>query len=125
MKFFKTTLSFLMLFAFFLSAKDTKACHAIALVNITPQTPIAGGIIVNASSDSPTCGCAVYWLDVEVRCIGEAFNGAAFSPGFYGPLNTYPFYQSAQMNKPSCVVQPYGGVTIMFAPLCPGTTYQH
>jgi len=107
------------------SANKAKACHAIALVNFTQQTPFAGGITVNAASDSPTCGCAAYWLDVEVRCIGEAFNAAPFSPGFYGPLATYPFYQSAQMMKPSCIVQNYPGVNISFAALCPGTTYQY
>ena len=126
MKRFYSTLAFILFTAIFaFSVKRAEACHAIALVNITQQTPIAGGIIVNAASDSPTCGCAAYWLDVEVRCIGEAFNGAPFSPGFYGPLGTYPFYQSAQMMKPSCVVQNYPGVTISFASLCPGTTYQY
>ncbi|HLC83930.1 MAG TPA: hypothetical protein VJI69_08870, partial [Bacteroidia bacterium] len=107
MKFIKATLTFILLIAALFSAKESKACHAIALVNYTQQTPFPGGITVNAASDSPTCGCAAYWLDVEVRCIGEPFNAAAFSPGFFGPLNTYPFYQSAQMNKPSCIVQNY------------------
>ncbi|MBA3970618.1 MAG: hypothetical protein H0X46_00425, partial [Bacteroidetes bacterium] len=118
-------LALILAFSSLFFTKEGKACHAIALVNITQQTPIAGGIILNAASDSPTCGCAPYWLDMEIRCIGEAFNAASFSPGFYGPLGTYPFYQSAQMNKPSCVVQNYPGITVSFAPLCPGTTYQY
>ena len=105
--------------------EDTKACHAIALVNITQQNVSGTQIQVTAASDSPTCGCDVYWLDVEVRCLNEPFDGAPFSPGFHGPLSTYPYFQSAQMNKNSCVVQNYPWVTIPFANLCPGMTYQY
>lgn len=100
-------------------------CHAIALVNFNQQTITGTGITVTAASDSPTCGCAVYWLDLEVRCVGEAFDAAPFNPGFWGPLGTYPYFQSAQMNKPNCVVQNYPGINIPFAGLCPGTTYQY
>src|ERR1043165_4341689 len=118
MKYFKLSFVLLILCSMLFSVKEAKACHAIALVNYTQQTPSASGITVNAASDSPTCGCAVYWLDVEVRCIGEAFNASAFAPGFWGPLGTYPFFQSAQMNKPSCVVQNYPGVFIPYSGLC-------
>jgi gliding motility-associated-like protein len=99
------------------------ACHAIALVNFS-VTNNGTFATVNASSDSPTCGCQEYWLDVEVRCVGEPFDAAQFNPGFWGPLGTYPYFQSAQMFKADCVVQPYPPVTIPFGGLCPGTTYQ-
>jgi gliding motility-associated-like protein len=117
--------SILISFLCVLFIQDTSACHAIALVNFTQQNPVAGGIQVTAASDSPTCGCDVYWLDVEVRCLNEAFDAAPFSPGFHGPLATYPYFQSAQMNKPNCVVQNYPMVTIPYATLCPGMTYQY
>ena len=122
----RSLLLLLSVFSFLLISQESKACHAIALVNYNQQT-INGttSITVNAASNSPTCGCATYWLDVEVRCLNEAFDGAPFNPGFHGPLNTYPYFQSAQMNKNSCVVQNYPGVTIPFANLCPGMTYQY
>ncbi|MFN3917255.1 MAG: PKD domain-containing protein [Flavobacteriales bacterium] len=104
-------------------SKKAEACHAIALVNPLIQN-IAGGVQVTASSDSPTCGCGAYWLDVEVRCVGEAFDAAPFNPGFWGPLATYPYFQSAQMMKPNCVVQQYPWVDIPFSGLCPGSNYQ-
>ena len=104
---------------------NSYACHAIALVNFNQQTATGSNITLNAASDSPTCGCAVYWLDVEVRCIGQAFDGAAFNPGFLGPLATYPYFQSIAMNKPDCVIQNYPGVVVPYAGLCPGTTYQY
>jgi len=107
----------------FVSIQESKACHAIALVNFSVTTN-AGSATVNASSDSPTCGCDVYWLDVEVRCIGEAFDAAPFNPGFWGPLDSYPYFQSMWMDKDDCVVQPYPAVNIPFTGLCPGVTYQ-
>lgn len=106
-----------------LFANESKACHAIALVNFSVTTN-ANSASVNAGSDSPTCGCEEYWLDVEVRCIGEAFDAAPFNPGFWGPLDTYPYFQSAQMLKANCVVQAYPTVTVPFGGLCPGVTYQ-
>lgn len=65
----------------FLFSQEAKSCHAIPLVN-TSLTVGANSVTVNASSDSPTCGCGEYWLDVEVRCVGEPFDGAPFNPGF-------------------------------------------
>lgn len=109
----------------FLASNHAFGCHAISLVNYNQQTINATSITLNAASDSPTCGCSTYWLDVEVRCIGQAFDAAAFSPGFNGPLTTYPYYQSIPMQKPNCVVQNYPGVNVPFAGLCPGTTYQY
>lgn len=115
-------LSFFVLASVFF-ANDLRACHAIALVNFSVTTN-ANSATVNASSNSPTCGCANYWLDVEVRCIGEPFDAAPFNPGFWGPLNSYPYFQSAQMPKNNCVVQPYPPVTIPFSGLCAGVQYQ-
>ncbi len=109
----------------FAGQKKAEACHAIALVNFTQQTIGATSIFVNAASDSPTCGCDVYWLDCEVRCLNEPFDAAPFAPGFHGPLATYPYFQSADMTKNNCVVQNYPGITIPFANLCPGMTYQY
>jgi len=104
---------------------NSYGCHAIALVNFNQQTITATGITVNAASDSPTCGCSTYWLDIEVRCTGQAFDAAAFNPGFNGPLTTYPYFQSVPMNKPDCIIQNYPGAFIPFAGLCPGEVYQY
>lgn len=120
----KNLLHILVLFGVLLAySNESKACHALALVN--PQlNPITGGVEVTASSDSPTCGCAPYWMDVEVRCMGEPFDGAPFNPGFHGPLANYPYFQSETMTKPNCVVQQYPWVDIPFTGLCPGIQYQ-
>ena len=128
-KILNTAMRKLLLLAFSLlltaiSVNTAQACHAIALVNPLQQS-VSGGIQVTASSDSPTCGCDEYWLDIEVRCNIEPFNATAFSPGYYGPLSTYPFFQSGQMLKPSCIVQQYPWVTIPFSGLCPGVTYKY
>lgn len=114
------------LFFLILGNQKVEACHAIALVNFNQQT-INGStsITVNAASDSPTCGCADYWLDMEVRCLNEAFDAAPFAPGFNGPLLSYPYYQTVPMTKPNCTIQNYPGITVPFAGLCPGMTYQY
>lgn len=103
---------------------EVYACHAVTPLNFQ-LTPVTGGINVNASSSQVTCGCTnIYWLDIEVRCMGEPFDGAPFSPGFYGPLNSYPYFQSAQMNKPGCQLIPYPTTFIPYTSMCPGVTYQ-
>lgn len=107
------------------SANEAKACHAIALVNYTQQNITGTYIQLRAASNSPTCGCAPYWLDLEVRCMNDPFDGAPFSPGYWGPLTTYPYFQSTKMTKNSCVVQNYPWVTVPFAGLCPGVTYKY
>jgi gliding motility-associated-like protein len=123
----KRTLLLLSFFAFILGSNSYKACHALALVNPS-ITVTANGVQVNASSDPATCGAgcsnSAYWLDIEVRCVNESFNGAPFNPGFYGPLTTYPFFQSGQMQKPNCVLQAYPTSLIPFGALCPGVDYQ-
>ena len=116
---------FLLFIITLFSFQNTYACHALALTNILQEVITPTQITVNAASTSPTCGCGVYWLDVEVRCLNEAFDGVPFDPTTWLGLNTYPYFQSATMLKPSCVLQNYPGVVIPFAGLCPGLTYQY
>ena len=73
------------------NSNKAAACHAIALVNFNQPVINANDIFVNAASDSPTCGCAPYWLDCEVRCLNEAFDAAPFNPGFHGPCRLQDF----------------------------------
>lgn len=112
---------------FFLSfvfvTEDIYACHAMAVQNFN-LTVTANGVEVDADSQSPTCGCGAYWLDIEVRCIDENFDGAPFDPTQYLSLSTYPYYQSATMMKPNCVLQAYPTTTVPFTTLCPGVDYQ-
>src|SRR5690554_157366 len=111
------------LFTFLLTVNEVKACHAMPLVSETLQTT-GVGVRVRAASNPGTCGCTEYWLDIEVRCTGEPFDGAPFNPGFHGPLNAYPYFQSAQMLKPDCEELPYPWVTIPYSALCPGVEYK-
>jgi gliding motility-associated-like protein len=108
------------------NVSEVLACHAIALVN-PQQVNVSNGIQVTASSDSPTCGCSTYWMDIEVRCnsASDPFTGGPMQAGIWVPYNSYPFFQSAQMNKPNCVVQQYPWVTIPYSGLCPGVTYKY
>jgi gliding motility-associated-like protein len=110
------------LFIFFAQSK-AHACHALAVQNYN-LTVVAGAVEVDASSTQPTCGCGVYWLDVEIRCIGEAFDAGPFDPTQYLSLSNYPYFQSATMLKPQCNVQAYPTVTIPYGSLCPGIDYQ-
>lgn len=114
----------LLLIGSFSLVNEASACHALALVNFqVDDTTDPTGVFVDASSSDPTCGCSEYWMDIEVRCVGDAFDGAQFNPGFYGPLSTYPYYQSNDMLKPDCIVQAYPTVFISYADLCPGQDY--
>lgn len=124
-KIYNTLALSMMLLISTIAANEAEACHAIALVNYTQQNATATYIQLRAASNSPTCGCAPYWLDLEVRCMNDPFDGAPFSPGYWGPLTTYPYFQSTKMTKNSCVVQNYPWVTVPFAGLCPGVTYQY
>lgn len=116
-------LGLLMLLFITLLSMESRACHALGLQNPSINVT-ATGVEVNADSDPATCaaGCnnSVYWMDIEIRCVGEPFNPAPFNPGFYGPIFTYPFFQSAQMQKPNCVLQAYPQTFIPFGSLCPG-----
>lgn len=105
---------------------QSKACHAVALVNPSAVVNPAGDeLIVNAFSSSVTCGCTnQYWLDIEIRCLNEPFDAAPFNPGFWGPLSTYPYFQSQILNKTGCNQEAYPTTNIPFTSLCPGIDYQ-
>ena len=118
-------LSLFIFFGCLASIQNSYACHAIALLNIGQQIVGANDIQITADSDPATNGCDEYWLDVEVRCLNDPFDGAPFAPGFYGPLNTYPYFQSAHMLKPAALQQQYPWVTIPYSSLCAGMTYQY
>lgn len=101
-----------------------QACHSLPVLN-AGITVLPNGIEVDADSDPATCASAScnnasYWLDIEVRCVGEPFNGSGINPGFYGPLFSAPYFQSAQMQKPNCVQESYPTTFIPFSSLCPG-----
>lgn len=119
--------SFKLLFfgvVFLLSSLEIHACHALAIQNFSVNQT-ANGIEVNGFSAAPTCGCTnTYWMDIEVRCVGEPFDGAPFNPGFYGPLNDYPYFQSPILNKPGCVLTPYPTTSIPYGAMCPGVDYE-
>lgn len=102
---------------------DAKSCHALAVSGFT-VTEVSGGVEIDANSTSPTCGCGDFWLDIEVRCLNENFDGAPFDPTQYLALDTYPYFQSATMLKPSCTVQAYPTTFIPFTSLCEGVDYQ-
>ena len=121
---FKSVLKLLIVAAFIsIGTKSANACHALDIINFT-LTQTAGGVEVDGQSTSPTCGCDEYWLDIEIRCVNIAFDGAPFDPTQYLGLNTYPYFQSAQMLKPSCVVQNYPTTTLPYSSLCPGVDYK-
>lgn len=107
------------------------ACHGVALVGFSASTN-GTSVTVNGSSDSPTCGCGPYYMEVELACFSAAnFTGNA--PTCTATTwNNYPWYRSilnvpnytAAMGWPdNCVVEPYFPVVIPFTQLCAGTTY--
>jgi len=125
MKFIKSA-SLLLVFISFFAAKKSYACHPLPLVNFNQIQYIPGiGLQIRAASDSPTCGCAAYWLDMEIRCDSNIMNGNGLFAGVWDSIHCFPFYQSDQMLKPSCVVQDYPWVTVPDSILCPGRTYQY
>lgn len=112
-------------------SQSAMACHGVALVGFS-TTNNGTSITVNGSSDSPTCGCGPYYMEVELACFSAAnFTGAAPTCAA-ATWNTYPWYR-ALLNVPNytqaagwpdnCVIEPYNPVTIQFATLCPGTQY--
>ena len=119
----KLIVNLFIIILFVFISESIHACHAMSVVNFE-LTVTANGVDVDADSQSPTCGCGDYWLDIEVRCIDENFDGAPFDPTQYLALSTYPYYQSATMLKPSCVQQAYPTTTVPFTTLCPGVDYQ-
>lgn len=106
---------------------NANACHALPLTSFTIDTTSdPNGIIVYGSSDPLTFGCSGYWMDIEVRCENETFDGAQFNPGLYIPLNSHPYYQSpSQLIKNSGTdPQNYPPTFIPYSALCPGITYK-
>lgn len=130
----------LALFSLFMlgSVNEAKACHALPIDNFQVEYIIDGGtgdtlgITIDGESNSATCGCSnIYWMDIEIRCLEEPFDGAAFAPAFYGPLDTHPYFQSDQLNKTGCNQEAYPQTTVSFVPgdpnfsdLCPGVEYK-
>lgn len=88
---------------------ETRACHGVALDNPT-FTIGPTGVTINALSQSQTCGCDPYRLEVELACAPGSFTGV-------------PQYLGNTMNKPNCVQQAYPPVFVPFAGLEPGCTY--
>lgn len=111
--------------------QEAHACHGVALVGFSATTN-GTSVTVNGSSNSATCGCGPYYMEVELACFSAAnFTGNAPSCTA-GTWNTYPWYRSL-LNVPNytaangwpdnCVVEPYNPVTIPFSQLCAGTVY--
>jgi len=117
---------------FFLVAgvKTASACHGVAIDTLA-QTVNAGDVVVTGYSNSATCGCGPYWMEVEVTCNPAGFTGAPPVPS--SPLwGTVPWYHSlldvathtaAQNWLEQCATEPYTPITIPFSQLCPGTQY--
>lgn len=126
MKFLKILFT-VVLFSSFFSVSEVKACHAMALTSFSIDTVSnTGGIIVSGSSNPATFGCSGYWMDIEVRCINEDFEGAMFNPGFYGPLAAHPYFQSPSqlVKNSSSDPQQYEDTFVPFSELCPGVQYK-
>lgn len=123
---FKKILPLLILTLTVFFTTKSYACHPLPLVNYNQVQYIPGiGLQVRAASDQPTCGCAEYWLDMEIRCDSSAMTGNGLTAGVWDSIHCFPFYQSAKMLKPNCVVQDYPWVTIPDSVLCPGMTYYY
>lgn len=121
----------LLAISMFFTTNDVKACHAMLIINpgFTYITDASGnniGISITGTSNNSSFGCTgTYWMDIEVRCDGDPFDGGPFNPGFYGPLTDYPYLQSAIQikNTQPPTNTPYQPTTLLFTDLCPGQTY--
>lgn len=112
-------------------AESARACHGVALVNFS-ATVGASSVTVNGSSNSATCGCGPYYMEVELACFSAANLTGAAPACNAATWNVYPWFR-ALLNVPNytqaagwpdnCVVEPYNPVTIPFASLCAGTQY--
>ncbi|CAG0974482.1 Collagenase ColH [Flavobacteriales bacterium] len=110
-------LSSIFLLAIFFNSSKVLACHGMPLVNFTI---VAGplGITINGSSDSPTCGCGPYYMQAELACNPNNFNGNVS----YQSLLNVPNY--GPPNWPDqCAVEPYHPIFIPYANLNAGCTY--
>jgi gliding motility-associated-like protein len=110
-----------------LLVEEAKACHAMALINFQiDSSSDPNGIIVSAESNPATFGCTGYWMDIEVRCLNEDFEGALFNPGFWGPLASHPYFQSPSIliKNSSSDDQNYSPTFVPYSALCPGVDYK-
>jgi gliding motility-associated-like protein len=124
----------------YLAIDSAKACHGLSLVNYNFSVG-ATGVTVNGSSDSPTCGCGPYWMQVEVSCTAAGLTGLpptamqniidnwagpgttySSHPWYFGLLNV-PNYTAGSAWPDACTIEPYTSVFIPFSALCPGQTY--
>ncbi|MES2139730.1 MAG: PKD domain-containing protein [Bacteroidota bacterium] len=103
-------ISFLLILVTLAFSNKVHACHGVNLVNLNGVMS-GGNLIINAESDSETCGCDPYRFEVELICINKAFTGIGN-------------YFSAPMVKTGCTQEPYSTIIIPLGSLCPGTTYQ-
>lgn len=122
------------------STQLVKACHGLALVNYNYNIG-ATGVTVNGSSNSATCGCGPYWMQVEISCTAAGLTGLPSPavqntidnwagpgttynahPWYFGLLNVVNYTNAAGWPD-NCVVEPYTSVFIPYSNLCPGQTY--
>ncbi|MFN4234247.1 MAG: PKD domain-containing protein [Bacteroidia bacterium] len=106
--------------------KNTEACHALALVSYSAVTS-ATGVTVSGSSDSPTCGCGPYYMEIQLGCGGNFATSDGLYPDCNGAgWNTQFWWRSiitGNTGKPNCQVVAYNTIFIPYSALCPGTTY--
>lgn len=116
--------------ALFIGTNAAHACHGIALVGIV-ETNTGSAMTLNGNSDSPTCGCGPYYVEVEVTC-QPTFAGAPPACGdpswntvgqpYYHAILNIPGYAAPSWTD-QCAIEPYSTLTVPFANLCPGTLY--
>ncbi|MDQ3190421.1 MAG: gliding motility-associated C-terminal domain-containing protein [Bacteroidota bacterium] len=90
--------------------QDVFACHAIQLDNVSGV--INGNVLeINGTSNSATCGCGNYSMQVEIVCANQTFGGT-------------PSYFSTMPPKVNCVAVAYPTLYVPLSGLCPGTPYK-
>lgn len=116
-----------------------KACHGLALTNVTYS--ISGtGVTISGASDAATCGCGPYWMQaiVSTNTVFPAAPPASVSAflgigaGGVTSYNSYPWYHSL-LNAPNynsgsgwpdvCTTEPYHTIFIPFSNLTCGGVY--
>ncbi|MDQ3190423.1 MAG: PKD domain-containing protein [Bacteroidota bacterium] len=96
--------------ALFFNVEQSFGCHATPIQNITTTTTTTS-FILGGSSNASSCGCGNYFMEIEVKCLNEPFNGAVS-------------FSSTIGQKPNCTLVAYPSITVPFANLCPGTQYK-